>query len=149
MKDMECKQPGQKVKVLVDTNVLMDVLAKRIEFYDDSAKVFSFCANGKSDGYIAAHSIPDIFYLMRKEFDEKQRRQMLLSLFDCFSVSGLDADKIISALERDGFKNFEDCLQDECAQAVHADFIITRNTGDYVTSSVKAITPGDFIKFVG
>lgn len=147
MKDM-----GNNVKkyyVLVDTDVIIDVLTKRPEYTEAEQILFSLIENKKVKGFLAAHSFTNMFYIFRKYIPSEQRRQMLLSLFDCFSVSGLDADKIISALERDSFKDFEDCLQDECAQAVHADFIITRNTGDYVTSSVKAITPGDFIKFVG
>ena len=47
---------------------------------------------------------------------------------------------------RNDFPDFEDCLQDECAAQNHADYIITRNTGDFSNSNVPAITPSDFLE---
>ncbi len=55
--------------------------------------------------------------------------------------------KLLSGLENEEFSDFEDCLQMECAKAHEADYIITRNVSDYVTSEVKAIEPKDYLKF--
>ena len=51
----------------------------------------------------------------------------------------------LSAVQNIDFRDFEDCLQDKCAQAVHANYIITRNVADFVHSSVKAVTPEEFL----
>ena len=55
----------------------------------------------------------------------------------------------MNALDNANFKDFEDCLQDECAAAVHADYIITRNAKDFMYSRVKAVTPEEFLKLHG
>lgn len=97
--------------VLIDANLILDVLQKRIPFFDSSNEVLKYCASGKIKGYIALHSISNIFYILRNDFPD-----------------------------------FEDCLQDECAKNVNADYIITRNTNDFSTSDTPAISPVDFIK---
>ena len=52
---------------------------------------------------------------------------------------------MIAAIENQDFKDFEDCLQDECAREIDADYIITRNTGDFKVSKVPAIEPEQFV----
>ena len=56
------------MKILIDTNILIDFLMKRPLFYDDSRKVIQLCMNKKIDGCIAAHSVMNIFYILRKDF---------------------------------------------------------------------------------
>lgn len=63
-------------------------------------------------------------------------------------LSGLNEKKIRAAIENGGFMNFEDCLQEECAAEVMADYIVKRNLGDYKTSRVKAVEPDKFIKLL-
>lgn len=62
-----------------------------------------------------------------------------------FYISELNVEKILSATENETFKDFEDCLQEECAVEIMADYIVTRNLKDYKTSRVKAIKPKKFI----
>jgi len=56
-------------------------------------------------------------------------------------VTGTSHERVCHTIERDDFPDFEDCLQDECAGEVLADYIITRNVEDFKTSKVKAISP--------
>ena len=53
------------------------------------------------------------------------------------------------AVQMKEFKDLEDCLQDKCANSVGAEYIITRNTADFVYSEVPAILPEDFLKVLG
>lgn len=89
---------------------------------------------------MAAHSIPDIFYILRKDLPENARRELLLKLCEILKVEGLDHLKIVSSLNRWDFSDFEDCLQAECAAAVQADYIVTRNVKDFRKCSIPAIT---------
>ena len=59
-----------------------------------------------------------------------------------------DARNIIRILENDAFSDFEDCLQDECAQEISADYIVTRNIGDFQCSKVKAVTLQELFKII-
>lgn len=134
--------------LLIDTNILIDVLCEREEFLDDSKKVFDLCYSGKIKGVIAAHSITNIFYILRKGYTDEQRRNLLLSLFTYFGVSSIDEQKLRSALIRSDFNDFEDCLQNECAVEEKADCIITRNKKDFENADVKVYTPGEFIEYL-
>ncbi len=128
--------------VLLDTNIILDVLQKREGLYDSSFNVFEKCAKGECSGFIAPHSMPNIFYIMRKVgVDVSDIRILLSGVLNIVAVSNLDEDDVRSAIEREDFKDFEDCLQDECAINIDADYIITRNTSDFHTSTINAITP--------
>ena len=71
---------------------------------------------------------------------------MIKSLFDILSVSGINESVLLTALDNENFTDFEDCLQDECAVSVFADYIITRNVKDFSVSHIRAVTPTDFIE---
>lgn len=61
-------------------------------------------------------------------------------------VTGASHEKVCNAILREDFKDFEDCLQDECAKEIKADYIVTRNITDFSHSDVKAVTPEDFLE---
>lgn len=131
---------------LIDTNIIVDILLKREPFVSEAQIIMTKCANRELTGYLAAHSIPNLFYILRKAYSVEERRRFIKNLCDIFLISDLNVEKIISAVENDGFTDFEDCLQEECAIEAMADYIITRNTDDYKNSRVKAIEPKEFIK---
>ena len=100
------------------------------------------------DGCIAAHSVTNAFYILRKEFTLDERRKNLKDLFTILTVVGIDKNKLLSALDNLGFDDVEDCLQMECAKDFSADYIVTRNIKDFENSSVKPILPEDFLKLI-
>ena len=131
---------------MIDTNVLADVLLGRDPYYDIAYNILTLCANKKVYGYIAAHSIPNLFYILRKSMTKEERRAALKDICRIVKVEGIDSFKIISALDNEDFSDFEDCLQEECAASVSADYIVTRNTKDFASSRVPAILPGEFLE---
>ena len=133
-------------KILIDTNVLIDYLLEREPFFEDAKKVILSCTNGETKGCIAAHSLSNMFSILRKDYDAKERREVLLNLCKIFDVEGIDKAKLILGLQNENFSDFEDCLQMECAKAYEADYIVTRNVSDYATSEIKAILPKDYIE---
>lgn len=102
----------------------------------------------KFEGYIAAHSLTNAYFILGKYKPDEKRRAMLLKVCEIVSVVGIDESKIINALKWGGFSDFEDCLQSECAAACGADYIITRNIKVFAQSSVPPITAEDFIKLI-
>lgn len=134
------------MKILVDTNVVIDALIGRQPYFDNADKIIKLCADKKVQGYLAAHSIPNLFYILRKSMSLEERRHVLLQLCDIFIVEGIDSVKIITAIENRSFLDFEDCLQDECAISVGADYIVTRNVKDFTYAKVKAISPENFLE---
>ena len=90
-----------------------------------------------------------MFYILRKDYSKKERREALASLCLIFDVEGIDKEKILAGLQNEDFSDFEDCLQMECAKAYRAEYIVTRNTDDFKTSEVKAIHPNEYLVVAG
>ena len=134
--------------VLFDTNIILDILEKRLPFYDSSKSVLESCASGNVTGYIALHSISNTFYILRKRYSAADRRKLLLDILDLLQVAGTDHGSVRNALQREDFTDFEDCLQDECAKQIHANYIVTRNTDDFSMSDIPAIIPDDMLKIL-
>lgn len=135
-----------KNTILIDTNILLDVFLKREPFYYNSNRIFQACLNGELQGVIAAHSFNNIWYIARKKYDDAKLRSLLISLISVFEIESIDKTKILYALENSSFKDFEDCLQDQCAQSFKCDYIITRDTDGFKSSKIKVLMPEDFFK---
>ena len=136
----------KNITVLIDTNIFIDVLQDRIPFTDNSQSVVALVVQKKIKGAVAAHSITNLWYILRKTHSDEERRNYLLSLFELFDVVSIDKNRLVAALENSNLKDFEDCLQDECACAINADYIITRDAKDFESSMVKALTPAEFLE---
>lgn len=132
--------------ILVDTNIIIDVLANREPYADDAKSIMEKCATGKITGILAAHSIPNLFYILRKNFNQVERRFLLKNLCEIFQISTLNKKKIVAALENDAFLDFEDGLQEECAVETMADYIVTRNPADFKHSRIKVILPDKLLR---
>ena len=133
------------MKVLIDTNVIIDFLITREPFCMASSKIIEKCACGEIKGYIAFHSIPNLWYILRK-FPEDKRRAWMKDLCSFMRVTGASHEEVVKAVEMETFSDFEDCLQDRCAESIEAEYIITRNVVDFAGSEVTAISPEDFFK---
>ena len=134
------------MRILFDTNVIMDFIVRREPFSGNAETAIGLCmGNNDIQACIAAHTVPNLFYILRKHLTLEQRRDILLEICRMFAVVGIDADKLVSALQNDSFSDYEDCLQSECAKHFEADYIVTRNTGDFAGSTVPAIEPTDFV----
>lgn len=129
------------MKVLLDTNILIDYIAERKPFFQDAQSIILACCHGKLEGCIAAHSICNIFYILRSQMPEEERRNTLLWFCEILTVVGIDDVKLKSALKQAEFHDMEDCLQSKCAEAYSADYIVTRNIKDFAESSIPAIEP--------
>lgn len=131
--------------VLVGTNVIIDFLMTREPFYKVSAEVITKCAGKELDDYIALHSISNLWYILRKVPEDK-RRKWLTDICQCLYVAGICHEDVIKAIKMAEFKDFEDCLQDRCAENIKAEYIITRNVKDFEGSTVQAVLPEKFLE---
>lgn len=134
--------------ILIDTNVLLDVIARREPHVTFSEKVIDLCRQEIINGAIAGHSVLNAMYVLRKNFTLAERKEIFLSLCEFLYVESVDFGKIIQALKDDNFSDFEDCLQMQCALSLRADYIVTRNVKDFAASEIPAVTPEDFLKIL-
>jgi predicted nucleic acid-binding protein len=129
------------VKILLDCDVLLDVMAGREKFLAGSARVLDSCESGEIHGAIAWHTLANACYLAE---DGRTALKFLEDLLSFVEVVSGDTELALEAI-RSGFSDFEDALQSVCAKQFEADFIVTRNVKDYKLSPIKAVSPSEFI----
>jgi predicted nucleic acid-binding protein len=130
------------MKILIDTNVILDVLCSREKFLEDSSKIWKLCEVKKLDGYVSALSIPNIVYILRKELTPEKTQQIIDQIFIVFNIIDLKAEDLKEAAAMKP-SDYEDALQMICASRIKADFIITRNIKDFMESKITAIKPSE------
>jgi predicted nucleic acid-binding protein len=133
------------MKVLLDTNVILDFAMKRYPFYPDSIAVFKILGKQKISAYISASIATDIVYILSKKFNKEQALLFLRELINNVEIAGVDKKTINNALSS-GWADFEDAVQAQVAIENDMDMIITRNSKDFrEMKTVKVLTPQEFI----
>lgn len=136
------------MKVLVDVNVVIDVIERRPTFFADSYAVLSLIAEGTLDGFIAAGSIADINYILRKGgLTWEQARTALAHLTQVIDMCDTTASDVNHALAS-GMADLEDAVLAECAKRTGADAIITRDLRDFAASPVPAMSPTQLLNSI-
>ncbi|MCL2832313.1 MAG: PIN domain-containing protein [Treponema sp.] len=130
--------------ILIDTDVLIDFLIDRKPFTKNSKEIIQKSRDGAVSAYMAAHSITNIFYILRKTYTVLERKKRLLDLCKFINVVDIKNELIINALTNKN-DDIEDNLQIECACAINADYIITRNIEHYKNSKIPVMLPQDFL----
>ncbi len=133
-----------KPVVLIDLNILLDVLQKREQFYDASARLLAAVEVGKVRGLIAAHSITTLFYLIRKDRSTSEARATITNLLQFVEIAPIEQSTIEQALILD-YADFEDAVQMISALQCKADYLITRNEKDYHPALLPVLQPVDFL----
>lgn len=132
------------MKVLIDTNVILDVLCGRAEFLEASSRVWKYCEINKLSGVISALSVPNIVYILRKELDPDKTKEIIDRILLIFEVAELKVEDLRKAAEMKT-ADYEDAIQMCCADRINADFIVTRNIRDFVSSPVPAVKPSELL----
>lgn len=133
------------MKVLIDTNVILDVLCNRSEFVEDSSRVWKYCEVNQIEGYVSALSVPNIVYILRKELTPQKTQQLIQQILMIFEVIDLKSFDLKNAAEMLS-SDFEDAVQMCCANRIKADYIVTRNIRDFKESKVPALKPSEFLE---
>ncbi len=132
------------MKVFVDTNVLLDVLARREPFYGDSARLWSLAERGRIEALVSVISFNNVYYIVRKAETRKTAERSLRLLRSVFKPVPLDAQILNQAIDSD-FADFEDAIHFHSAIHAEADCLVTRETKDYPTTDLSVLTPAEFL----
>ncbi len=114
------------MKIFIDTNIVLDVLARREPFYANSARIWEMVENEGFTGYLSATSITDIFYILNKHLGSRKAYDSLDTLLVVFDIASVTATHIRAALKT-GLKDFEDAIQYVCARKTGVKYLVTRN----------------------
>ncbi|MBO5031820.1 MAG: PIN domain-containing protein [Lachnospiraceae bacterium] len=136
------------MKILIDTNVVIDALTSREPWSESAEKIFLMAANHIIDMYITASSATDICYFVRKSLHNTEKAKQIMgklySLTGILEVTGTDCMEALASPVHD----YEDAVVEKVASRKDMDYIITRNIKDYQEGSTKAILPDDFVNMV-
>lgn len=145
---MGCTQGEvRSVKILIDTNIIVDVAVIREPFFDDSDRIVAFFEQGNLQGYISASTFGDLYYILRKSRGKDWTLQFLRRLATFCRIATVDDSIIRQALAGD-FKDFEDAIQYNAAIASQLDGIVTRNPNDFANSTIPVFTPEKLIETI-
>jgi len=133
------------MSILIDTNVLLDVMLCRNDFYADSRAVFEIVETNDINAFVSAVSMTNIFYILRKF---KQSIGDVYSLMDdlsaLFAIAPVTENTIKNAMAL-RWKDFEDAVQFMSAKGANVEYIITRNKSDFETFEITCLSPPEYI----
>lgn len=133
------------MKIMCDTNIIIDVLLEREPFVEDSYKVLGLCEKHKIEGFVSASSVTDIYYLVRKYTHSTDLAYKAVGkLLEIVKVCSVTNDDILTAFQKRA-KDFEDCLVATCAKSIHCDYIATRNKKDFEGFGISVLTPAEIL----
>ncbi len=128
----------------VDESVILDVLTERKPWFEDSAATLSVLESRKIKGFIAAHAVTTLHFLIEKNSGRKKARSALLDLLKLVDVATVDQAILLKALSL-AWDDFEDAVQGACAVEIGADHFITRNASDFEALSIPVHSPAEFV----
>ena len=131
-------------QILLDTNITLDLLARRIPFYNNAAALFTLADKKIISLSISALSLANIHYVITKLKPEQETRKILRNLVILLQVLSLD-DKILDLALNSDFNDFEDAIQYFTAIENDQDLIVTRNMSGFRKSKIPVMTAREFM----
>ena len=134
------------MKILIDTNVLLDVFLARPGLCESSTAIWSLAEKEKVEAYISAISFNNVYYIATRYHSRNLAEEAVATMRNSFKCIDQTMQIINQSIDA-GWKDFEDAIQYFSAIHADADFIITRNVADFPKTAIAAMTPEDFISF--
>ena len=128
------------MRILLDTNLILDVLLDRPSHVEASAAIWSAVETGNAEGLLAAHAVTTIYYLLQKEMPPAKAKRVVSSLLNIFGVATVDDAVLREALQLSS-SGFEDAVTAAAARSGRCDYIVTRDPKGFRGSPVRSITP--------
>ncbi len=132
------------MKLFFDTNVLLDVLAKREPFYRDALQLWSLAERRELHGYISTLSLNNVYYIVRKWGGKQKAQEALVILRDIFDLVAEDHHIVNQSIDA-GMNEFEDAVQFCSAIRINADYLVTRNPKHFPVTAMPVILPDELI----
>lgn len=136
------------MKILIDTNIVIDALTSRAPWNESAEKIFLMAANNIVDMYITASAATDIYYLIRKHLHNTETaKQIMGKLYSLVGILEVKEEDIVEALAS-SITDYEDAVVEQVARRSDMECIVTRNQKDYEAGLTKIFLPEDFIRFM-
>lgn len=134
------------MRVLVDTNIILDFLLEREPFLKSTEAFFERIVTGQIMGYVSASSVTDIFYITERQTRDIDKAQRAIALIlKLFQICPVDYTTLSTAYNF-GLPDFEDAVQVACAIAQQLDAIVTRNAKDFPVATVPVLNVNQILE---
>ncbi len=130
--------------LLIDTNIIIDLLSKRKNFYQEAQELFTLADEQEIKLYISSLTFANTHYLLSKELNSNEARKVLIKFKLLVSILPLD-DKILELALSSDFNDFEDAIQYYTALENKLNIIITRNKKDFKISKLPVLTAKEYL----
>ncbi|AFZ23695.1 putative nucleic acid-binding protein, contains PIN domain [Cylindrospermum stagnale PCC 7417] len=130
------------MRVLIDTNVVLDFLQARAPFVEDAVKLFEKIDAGEVEGFIAATTITNIYYIIHKAAGAIVAQDAITQILTDLQICAVDRS-VLEQANALNFQDFEDAVQYACAIAYRVDAIVTRDVSGFVDAEIPVISPGE------
>jgi len=130
------------LKIVFDTNIILDVLLNREPFVKLSANLVSAVENKKIEGFLCATTITTLDYLISKEINRNKANVEVRKLLSIFNISEVNL-KVLELSLNSEFKDFEDAVQYYSGECRSVGGLVTRNTKDYKQAKLPIYTPDE------
>ena len=129
--------------VFVDTNIVIDLLQKRDEFYKEAQELFTLADRKKVKLYISALTFANTYYILSRFYSSDEAKK-ILSKFKVLVEVLPTTDKIIELALASDFKDFEDAIQFYTALESSLEAIITRNKKDFKNNLIPVFSAKEY-----
>lgn len=130
--------------VLFDSDVLLDILLEREPYFGTSAVALSTVQPGSVSGFVAAHAVTNLYYVMRRNVGDARSRALLIDLLTKLTVAPV-TDRSVRAALSSPFTDFEDGVTHAAALESDIEIIVTRNIADFSTATIPAMAPPTYL----
>ena len=134
------------MKILLDTNVVLDLLLARKPFVAYAREIFVLIENGEIEGYLCANTVTTLHYLTGREKNKEEANEIISELLSLFEVTLVDKKVLTEATANNGI-DYEDSVIYTSAFHHGVEIIITRDKKGFKNSKISMLTPQEFLAF--
>jgi len=145
-KEDEGVRRRERISLLLDLNILLDVVQRREPFYGASAAVLTMALDGSIRAFLPVHVFTTFYYVVRKADGKETAETFIDRLLSRLEVAPSGRAELRRARSL-RMADFEDAVVACAAEAAGCSWIITRNEEDFGDSPVPAITPAEFLAY--
>ena len=138
------------LRLMVDTNVLVDYLAAREPFYADARTLMAYARMGACELWMSSSQVTDLLYILSngdRSSGQATARAAVRGLRKLVHVCAPGEREVDGALAS-AWADFEDAFLYEAANLVGVDRIVTRDRTVFSQSPIPAMTPSEVLAWV-
>lgn len=136
------------MNMLLDSNIVLDHILKRVPFADKATDIISLAKQGKFTAFVSASAVTDIYYIASKELKSTilamEELKCLLQTVEIAAVTGAEIRRAVDL----AWPDFEDCVQFTAGESIQVNYIITRDADGFSASVTPVVSPGKFIDMI-